>query len=144
MSHSPTLGHHDHSTSRLITDDETIEQILGALNDADCRHILEAVSESDQPLSAAELSDTCGVPSSTTYRKLETLSEAGLVEERIRIRRSGKHTSEYAHHLEDVEVRIDPETGIELTVSYIQSKDVVAGGPDVTAPSLFEGSTSAD
>ncbi|WP_424018848.1 helix-turn-helix domain-containing protein [Halorientalis pallida] len=94
---------------------ENIQHVLDALDDADCRAILEATSE--DALSANEVSDTCDLPLSTTYRKLELLTDAGLLEERTRLCTTGKHSSEYVRTVEDVVVSLGAsgEMGLEVT-----------------------------
>ncbi len=51
------------------------DAVFRALGDEDCRAIVRALSK---PMTAGEISDTTAVPRSTTDRKLETLTEAGL------------------------------------------------------------------
>jgi predicted transcriptional regulator len=94
---------------------EEIQYVLDALDDADCRAILEATSE--DALSANEVSDACDLPLSTTYRKLELLTDAGLLEERTRICTTGKHSGEYVRTVEDVVVSLGTggEMGLEVT-----------------------------
>jgi len=92
-----------------------VQSLLDALGDADCRAILEATSE--EALTAAEVSETVDLPKSTTYRKLETLSELDLLEEGTRIRRSGKHATEFSRRLEDIYLTTTGSGGIELRVS---------------------------
>ena len=89
--------------------------LLEALEDPGCRSILSAADE--EAMSAVELSEACDLPLSTTYRKLELLTEAGLLSEGIRIRRSGKHTSEYVRSVDDVHVSVGGAGGVELTLS---------------------------
>ncbi len=91
------------------------ETVLTALEDADCRTLLEATA--DEALTAQELADRCTVPRSTTYRKVELLSEAGLLEERIRIRTDGKHATEYRRAFEDVTISLGDSGGIEVGIS---------------------------
>jgi DNA-binding transcriptional ArsR family regulator len=91
-----------------------VQSLLDALGDADCRAILEATSE--EALTAAEVSETIDLPKSTTYRKLETLSELDLLEEGTRVRRSGKHATEFNCRLEDLYLTTGSD-GIELRVS---------------------------
>lgn len=79
--------------------------LFGALVDEDCRAILRATSE--RALSAGEISDACEIPSSTAYRKVETLVEAGLLTESIRISSSGAHKSEYECAVTNVEIDLD-------------------------------------
>lgn len=66
---------------------------LTALNDERCRRIL---SETEgKALTAQEISQVCDLPSSTTYRKIDLLTDASLLEERMRLRSDGNHVSEY-------------------------------------------------
>ncbi len=87
---------------------------LAALDDPDCRAILEAATE--EPRTAGELIERCDLPRSTTYRKVDRLVDAGLLEERVRIRRDGAHASEYRRAVEDVVVSIDADGDVELAV----------------------------
>ncbi|MFP8956876.1 helix-turn-helix domain-containing protein [Natrialbaceae archaeon A-CW3] len=104
-----------------VSGEEHITTVLNALNDGDCRTILEELRNTEEYLSASELSDRCGVPLSTTYRKVELLTDAALVEEQLRIRRSGKHTSEYGHSIDDVKISVTPDAGVELELSHCLS-----------------------
>lgn len=88
------------------------EAALDALNDPDCRTLLEATTE--VALTARELIERCGIPRSTTYRKVEQLTEAGLLEEEVRISPDGKHASEYRRAFEDIVVSISPSEGVEV------------------------------
>lgn len=99
----------------VVDADREIQTLLDALDDADCRTILGATG--DGALSASEVSEACGLPLSTAYRKLGVLVEAGLVEERTRVRRSGKHVNEYSRVVEDVVVSVAGGEGMELRVS---------------------------
>ena len=88
--------------------------VLGALEDDACRAILEATNE--ESLTATELSEQCDIPMSTAYRKVEKLTEADLVEERVRINTSGKHATEYRKSFDDVLVSVDGgDIAVEMT-----------------------------
>lgn len=89
--------------------------IMEALTDEDCRSILAATSQ--EALSANEISEQCDLPRSTTYRKLETLTDVDLLAERIRICRSGKNPSEYVRLVEEVTVRLEESGDVSLSVS---------------------------
>ncbi|QSW97880.1 winged helix-turn-helix domain-containing protein [Haloterrigena alkaliphila] len=104
------------------TDDATdAGAVLGALDDDACRAILEATSE--ESLTATELSEQCDIPTSTAYRKVEKLTEAELVEERVRINTSGKHATEYRTSFDDVLVSLDDgELEIELTKPSVENE----------------------
>lgn len=91
------------------------EAVLAALEDPDCRALLEATS--DEALTAGELIDRCDVPRSTTYRKLEQLTEAGLLEERVRLSPDGKHASEYRRTVDDITISLDDADGMSVGLS---------------------------
>jgi DNA-binding transcriptional ArsR family regulator len=76
--------------------------VLDALSDADCRSILEATG--DRPLTVAELERACDLPRSTLYRKVEELADAGLLDERVRMREQGPHPRAYVRSVAAVEV----------------------------------------
>lgn len=95
--------------------DEHHRALLDALQDPDCRAILEATSEAAR--SANELSEECDVPLSTAYRKLDLMTDAGLLTECTRIRRSGKHASEYVRCVEDVHISVADDGELDLLVT---------------------------
>lgn len=95
-------------------DGADLQTVLDALSDPECRRILRAVDAS--ALTANECSAACDLPLSTTYRKLELLSAAGLLEERLRLRRDGKHASQYRRAVEAVRFQVtdDGAFAVEL------------------------------
>lgn len=109
-----------HGGQQLVAETNA-EALLDALDDADCRTILDATA--DEALSAKEVSETCDIPLSTTYRKLDLLTEAGLLEERTRVRRSRKHTSEYVAVVKFVVISLDTRGELELQVSRCEHGD---------------------
>ncbi|WP_435066948.1 helix-turn-helix domain-containing protein [Haloplanus sp. C73] len=105
---------YDRRTEETTIDDaDDVQAILHALQDDDCRAVLDATGE--RSLSASELAEQCDLPLSTAYRKLETLTDAGLLTEQTRLSPEGKHASEYARAVD--EVVVDADAGFELTVS---------------------------
>ncbi|MFT4945854.1 MAG: DNA-binding transcriptional ArsR family regulator [Natronomonas sp.] len=104
-------------TERTIENETEITTLMGALEDTDCRAILEATSE--EALAASELCEICDLSSSTAYRKLDQLTDAGLLEESIRLSQSGSHTSEYSLAVSDLEIEL--RGGLELRVTSEQS-----------------------
>lgn len=89
--------------------------MLEVIEDPSCRQILEATT--DAALSTREVSDVCDLPLSSAYRKLDELMGVGLVEERTRIHRRGKHASEYTRSVDTVCISIGDGSGISCTVS---------------------------
>lgn len=94
------------------TADDQLQAVLDALGDGDCRAILRAVGST--ALTANECSEVCDLPLSTAYRKLELLTEAGLVDERLRIRRDGKHANQYRRRVETVSVAVPAEGDVAI------------------------------
>jgi len=134
MSHPPTAGRGVRpgtESETELSDDGDIEQLLGTLEDPDCRAIIEETSSG--AYSAGELSERCDLPLSTAYRKLDTLTEVGLLHERVRLSHSGQHTSEYTLKVEQIALSVDDESGIGLTITEEtdqQRTGSVAAGAD--------------
>lgn len=88
------------------------EAALAALNDPDCRDLLAAAT--DEARTAGELIDECAIPRSTLYRKLDRLTDAGLLEEGVRLRADGTHASEYRRAVEEITVSLSATDGVEV------------------------------
>lgn len=99
---------------RTVTDPSAIQRVLFVLEDEDSRAILDETSGT--ALSANEVSETCGLPLSTAYRKLHQLTDTGLLEERTRLRRNGKHASEYIRRFENVVITPSDDGGMVLRI----------------------------
>lgn len=95
-------------------DSSELSAVLGALEDSDCRQLVQATV--DDALSATELSEECDLPLSTTYRKVEKLTDAGLLAEQIRVCSSGKHTNEYTCTVDSIHLSVESE-GIDAKIS---------------------------
>ncbi len=93
--------------------DPDLETVLDALGDEACRAIVDELAE---PLTASEISERCDIPLSTTYRKLETLTEARLLNERTEVRSDGHHTTRYARAFEGIAVGVAEDGGLRLDV----------------------------
>jgi len=85
------------------TADADPEAVFAVLEDADCRSFLQALED---PLTAAELSRRCGVPSSTTYRKLDRLTTVGLVESAPEVCGERNHRARYYRSVESIRFAI--------------------------------------
>lgn len=90
---------------------EELPSILAALNDQTCRAILECL---DEPTSAESLAACCDVSSSTVYRKLEALQQAGLVERRYVIRSDYTQTTRYATTFDEITISVDDVQTVRL------------------------------
>lgn len=119
MSRAPqtAFGRTDGNDEPTTVDDAAdVQHVLDVLDDEDCRVVMDETRE--EPLTVGELADRCDLPQSTAYRKVDHLVDAGFLEESLRIRRSGKHVSEYACCVEDVTLDVGTGDGFELTVSH--------------------------
>lgn len=92
-------------TADTSSGDGAREDVLRALTDADSQAILE--STATEPASVPELVERCDIPISTAYRKVTALVEAGLLEERIRVRPEGGNLSEYCLRAGKITVTVD-------------------------------------
>ena len=85
-------------------DPDTVFELLG---DIYVRDILAATY--DEPMSAKELSEACGMSLPTVYRRVEDLTEHDLLVERTRIVADGHHYTTFVANLEGLHVDLTPE-----------------------------------
>ncbi|WP_336037847.1 helix-turn-helix domain-containing protein [Halobacterium yunchengense] len=114
-----------------LTDSDDVQRVLDAVDDADCRAILEATR--DDALTVNEVADACDLAQSTAYRKVDILDDAGLLEESLRIRQSGKHVAEYACGVDDVTLTVDGD-GVRVTVEHAEPDASASFGGAFGAP----------
>jgi len=93
--------------------DHDVQAVLGALADADCRRIL---AELDDPGTAPEIAERCDLPRTSAYRKLSTLSEADLLDERIEVREDGHHATRYVRSVSGVFLAYDGGESFSMDV----------------------------
>jgi DNA-binding transcriptional ArsR family regulator len=92
-----------------------LQSVLDALDDVDARAIIKAL---DEPRTASELSENCDIPLSTTYRKLDLLTEAELLEEGTEIRSDGHHTTTYAVAFDEVRIALTESRELDVQIAY--------------------------
>jgi predicted transcriptional regulator len=92
-------------TDGPVADDPDLSTLVGLLDDEHVRTILAATSA--EPLSAAELSERCGVSTSAVYRRVDRLVDADLLDERTRPRSDGHHDTVYVAAIERFELVVD-------------------------------------
>jgi predicted transcriptional regulator len=97
------------------------ETFVRTITDDECCRLLSAVETEPKPVK--ELSEECEIPLSTTYRKMNRLQEAGLVEEQIQLGGSGNHTSVYRQQFDGARITLseDGEFEVELLAEDRQS-----------------------
>ncbi|MGQ4556166.1 helix-turn-helix domain-containing protein [Halobellus sp. GM3] len=91
-----------------------LQPVLDALDDADARAIIRGL---DEPKTANELSECCDIPLSTTYRKLDLLTESGLLEEGTEIRSDGHHTTTYSVAFEEVRIALTEGRDLDVEIA---------------------------
>jgi DNA-binding IclR family transcriptional regulator len=91
-----------------------LQSVLDALDDADCRTIIHHL---DEPMTASEVSEACDIPMSTTYRKLDLLTEASLLAESTEIRSDGHHTTRYYVDFDAVEIELTADQTLAVAVA---------------------------
>lgn len=96
----------------VVVTGSAVDGVFDVLENDDCRRILQATG--GEPLTVNELSRRCDIPLSTVYRKVDLLAGVDLLEERVRLRPTGKHTSEYHRCVDSIEVSVDATDGFNL------------------------------
>ncbi|MBX0323035.1 helix-turn-helix domain-containing protein [Halomicroarcula sp. F13] len=89
------------------------QAMFEALADSDCRSILATL---DDPLPAKRVADVCELPLTSTYRKLEQLSDAALVAEGTEVRADGHHETTYVRDCTGVFVALDGDDSFDVDV----------------------------
>lgn len=92
----------------------SLGNVFDVLADERCRTIIAAVADAE--LTAKEIAESCDIPLSTVYRKVDGLETAGLVDAFLRIDRFGNHCQVYSCSARELQVQIDPEDGFDLTL----------------------------
>lgn len=90
-----------------------MQKVLNALDDSDCRTILK---ETAQPMTAKELSKSCGIALSTVYRKLDLLSTATLVRELHGIHPERGRITRYQRNFENLTISVTEGSLFDLTI----------------------------
>ncbi len=86
----------------------TSEELLELLGDEYTRRVLETVAE--EPRTGREIIEKADVSKATAYRRLDELSEAGLVTSRIHIDPDGHHCKQFSAVLERATLELASES----------------------------------
>lgn len=98
---------------RSAMESTELTAVLDALDDADARAIIRGLEE---PMTASEISETCDIPLSTTYRKLDLLTDAALLAEGTQIRADGHHATTYEVAFDEVRIALNEERNFDVAV----------------------------
>lgn len=96
-------------------EDLSAAAVLEALADAGSRVILGAAATG--PKTVADLAETCEIPTSTAYRKVNQLTDIGLLTQHNQIRPSGRHVAKYQLRNGKISVSIAESVAIEIVCS---------------------------
>lgn len=95
-------------------DTPAMQDVLDALDDPDCQSILK---ETDQPMTAKEISERCKIPPSTVYRKLDLLSTATLVRELHSIHPERGRITRFQRNLDDLNISITEDNQFDVMIN---------------------------
>ena len=87
--------------------------VIAALDDADCREIIEIL---EAPKTVPEIAEAADLPLSTTYRKLDRLTEAGLASETVGVRQGRHHKSRYVANFDRIGISLDEEREFRVDI----------------------------
>lgn len=97
-----------------------LQDVLDALRDRDCRNIIINL---ESPMTAEEISERCDLPLSTTYRKLDLLTNALLLEELMELKKDGHHVKQYRVDFEEIDIILDQKQSLRLNIKKKRSPD---------------------
>lgn len=78
--------------------------VLRLIGDEDTQTMLECTVS---PKTVSELAECTGLSLSTAYRKIDQLTEAGLLDMSIRLTPHGHHPTEYQRAVEEIDIYVD-------------------------------------
>jgi DNA-binding HxlR family transcriptional regulator len=110
-SQSTSYSESDESGER--SPDVPFEELLALFGDEYACDLLRALE--DGPRAASDLIEHCEMSRPTVYRRLDRLTDAGIVESRMAPARDGHHRQEFQLACDEVELRVR-EDGIDGTV----------------------------
>lgn len=90
-----------------------VEQVFQTLDDQLCREI---ITQLEEPQTVTEIAESCDIPLSTTYRKVERLQEASLVSQQTEIRQGGHHRARYRVDFVTIFVLLSNDQSIDIEV----------------------------
>lgn len=99
------------SPERASEESGSLQAVLDALDDRDCRRIVRTLEE---PMTATEISDQCDLADSTTYRKLDRLIAADLVTDEPALAPGEGHRTRYRLAVQELTVRLTDDREFEV------------------------------
>lgn len=107
----PGDGGRDEASS---AEPDQLSSVLEVLGDGTSRRLLWLLGEAGGALTARELADICDASLTSVYRKLDRLTEAGLVEEDAEVDPDGHRRSRYRPVVDQIEIGLGADDGVEV------------------------------
>ncbi len=105
-----------------VEDEENKNRIIECLSDPQCRRIIDLTV--NKPLSASDIAEGSNLPPSSAYRKISTLTDAGLLGvERSVITDDGKKYDLFRSTIKGVEINYRPS---DLIVRLVPNEDMIS------------------
>lgn len=106
----------DEPSQEATTSDEPdrLSSVLEVLGDRTSRRLLWLLGEAGGPMTARELAAVCDASLTSVYRKLDQLTEAGLVEEDAEVDPDGHRRSRYRPVVDQIEIGLGADEGVEV------------------------------
>lgn len=105
-----------------VEDEENKNRIIECLADPQCRRIIDLTV--NKPLSASEIAEGSNLPPSSAYRRISTLTDAGLLGvERSVITEDGKKYDLFRSTIKGIEINYRPS---DIMVRLIPSEDMIS------------------
>ncbi|WP_222918333.1 transcriptional regulator [Natrinema sp. SYSU A 869] len=92
-----------------------LECVMGALDDEACQEIIAVLEE---PMTVEDIAEATDHPLSTTYRKLDCLTEAGLVENAVGVRKGRHRKSRYVANLDEISIDLDDDNELRVDIEH--------------------------
>ncbi|MFC6718315.1 helix-turn-helix domain-containing protein [Natrialbaceae archaeon GCM10025810] len=90
-----------------------LARIVRVLDDEACRRIISVLEE---PMTVPEIAEATDLPTSTTYRKVDLLTEASLVNEAAAVRPGRHQKSRYVADFDAISIDLDDDHDLRVDV----------------------------
>lgn len=90
-----------------------LEHVATVLDDSACREILTTLEE---PMTVSEIAAATDLPLSTTYKKLDELTDASLVCETSGVNTGGNRKSSYVADFRRIAINLDESRDLQVTI----------------------------
>lgn len=102
--------------------------VLEVLGDRTSRKLLWLLGRVDEPMTASEISEAGDASLTSVYRKLDGLTEAGLVVEHAEVDPDGHRRSRYRQAVDQVEIGLGADDGVAVTLYHAATRLRLAQG----------------